>query len=150
MDRHEWVLKRNCSLTPRQTITAFAVLCALSFAVGVAFMFLHGTWVVLGFAVIEMSAIAMAFLHYARHATDHEHIALNRNCLLIEKFIAGRVLQVRLDTSRIRVTPPRNGREMIVLESRGVRVEVGRFVPEAMRRQVALELRSGLCRSSAA
>lgn len=144
MDRQEWLLKRNCSMTPRQTMKAFFVLCALSFAVGVIFMLLQGTWVVLGYAMVEMSAVALAFLHYARHATDHEYIALTGNCLLVEQLDAGVALQIWLDASRIHVMPPRNGRDMIVLESRGVKVEVGRFLTEKMRRQVAQELRSGL------
>ena len=107
-------------------------------------MLLHGTWIVLGYATVEMSAVALAFLHYARHATDHEYIALTGNCLLVEQLDAGVALQIWLDASRIRVMPPRNGRDMIVLESRGVKVEVGRFLTEKMRRQVAQELRSGL------
>lgn len=144
MDRREWLLKRNCSLTPRQTLAAFIALCASAFAVGVAFMLLHGTWIVLGFATIEIFAVGVAFLHYARHATDREHIALTGNCLLVEQFNAGTVLQTRLDAGRIQVVPPRNGREMIVLEARGTRIEVGRFVTEAVRRQVALELRRDL------
>ena len=37
MDRQEWLLKRNCSMTPSQTMKAFVMLCALSFAVGVIF-----------------------------------------------------------------------------------------------------------------
>lgn len=144
MDRREWLLKRNCSLTPRQTFAVFAVLCASACAVGVAFMLLHGTWIVLGFAAVEISAIGAAFLHYARHATDHEHIALKDNCLLIEQFSAGAVLQIWLDASRIHVEPPHHARDMIVLEARGIRVEVGRFATDEMRRQVAQELRRGL------
>jgi uncharacterized membrane protein len=35
-------------------------------------------------------------------------------------------------------------RALITLESRGVRIEVGRFVNEAKRRQVARELRQAL------
>lgn len=150
MNRNEWLLRRNCSLTPFQTMMAFAVLCVSSFGVATTFMLLHGTWVVLAFAVVEMSAVATAFVQYARHATDHEHIALNGNCLLVEQFDAGLIRQIRLDASSIRVMPPRNGCDMIVLESRGIRVEVGRFINAAMRHRVAQEMRSGLscCRAA--
>ena len=141
VDSREWQLKRNCSLTPGQAIAAFAVLSASTLAVGVAFLVLHGTWIVLGFASAEISVIAAAFLHYARHATDREHIALAGNSLLIEQFDAGAVRQTRLDVYGIRITPPRHGRDMIVLEARGIKVEVGRFVTETTRRQIAGELR---------
>lgn len=144
MDRQEWLLKRNCSLTPCQTMMAFAVLCALPFGTGLVIMLLHGTWIVLGFATVEMTAVAIAFLHYAQHATDREYIALDDGCLLIEQFSAGAVRQIRLDPCWIRVTSPRHGHDMIALEARGVRVEVGRFVTEQKRRQIAQELRQGL------
>lgn len=144
MAQCEWLLRRNCSLTPRQTIKAFVLLCALSFAVGAAFTLAHGTWLVLAFSALEILAVAAAFLQYARHATDREHIALRGNCLLVEQFHAGCMRQTSLDASRLRVTPPRKGGDMIVLESPVARVEVGRFVSDAVRRQVARELQFGL------
>lgn len=145
MDRQEWLLKRNCSLTPCQAMTAFAVLCVLPFGIALAVMLLHGTWIVLGFALLEMTMIVLAFLHYARHAMDREYIVLDDACLLIEQFNAGVVRQIRLDPCRIRVTSPRHGHDMIALEARGIKVEVGRFVTEQKRRQIAQELRQGLC-----
>ncbi|HYD81900.1 MAG TPA: DUF2244 domain-containing protein [Paucimonas sp.] len=142
--RREWLLKRNCSLTPRQTMWAFAVLCALSFGVALAFLLLLGTWIVVVFAIVEMAGVGAAFLHYARHAVDCEHIALADGCLLVEQFSAGTVRQTRLDPCWIRVIPPRHGSDMITLEARGVRVEIGRFATEPQRCRMALELRQGL------
>jgi uncharacterized membrane protein len=144
MDAQEWLLRRNCSLTPRQTITALIVLCALPFAVGMMFLLLHGIWIVLGFATAEISAAAAAFLHYARHATDREHIALADGYLLVEQFSAGMVRQIRLDPCWTRVTPPRHMRDMVMLEARDVRIEVGRFLTRDKRLLLAQELRQGL------
>jgi uncharacterized membrane protein len=144
MARQEWLLKRNCSLTPCQTLGAFAVLCVLPFGVALAVMLVHGTWIVLDFAIVEMSLVGLAFLHYARHASDREHIVLDDDGLLIEQFNADRVRKIHLDAHWLRVTSPRNGRDMISLEARGMRVEVGRFVPDQTRRRIAEELRHGL------
>lgn len=144
MDRQEWLLKRNCSLTPCQTMMAFAVLCMLSFGIALVVMLVLGTWIVLGFATVEMTSVALALLHYARHATDHEHIVLDDGCLLIEQFSAGTLRQTRLDTCWIRVASPPHGHGMIALEARDIRVEVGRFATEQRRRQIAQELRQGL------
>ena len=144
MARQEWLLKRNCSLTPRQTMAAFAVLCALSFGIALAFLLLHGTWIVFAFAIVEMTAVAVAFLHYARHATDREHIALADGCLLVEQFSADVVRQTRLDACWTRISQSRHGHGMIALEARGIKVEVGRFATEEKRRQIAQELRRGL------
>jgi uncharacterized membrane protein len=146
--RHEWQLKRNCSLTPSQAMTALAILCGMTFAVGMAFMLIHGAWVILGFSGVEMLAAIAAFLCYARHATDGEHIAVADDCLLVEKVSAGSTRQLRLDPHVVRVSLPRSRRDMIVLEARGIRVEIGRYVNESVRRQVAQELRRDLASRS--
>jgi uncharacterized membrane protein len=143
-------LQRNCSLTPRQVAQAYAVLCTVSLAVAVAF-FLHGVWIVLAFSLLELACVGLALLLYARHALDRERIALTASCLLVECVQADVRSQARLDPLWTRVLPPSEGmfragarRGLITLESRGVRVEVGRFVNDAKRRQVARELRQAL------
>lgn len=145
--KHEWLLKRNCSMSPRQAAAAYGFLCLFTYAIAAGFA-LNGLWVVLAWAVLESAAVALALLHYARHATDREHIALSDGCLLVERIEAGGVARVRLDPYWTRIAPPTRERRLIVLESRGVRVEVGGFVSEEVRRRVALELREGLADAS--
>ena len=146
--KREWVLQRNCSLSPRQLGFAYALLCCGAFGIALLFA-LAGIWIVFAFALLEMAAVALALLHYARHALDGEHIALSDGCLLVERVQAGRTWQVRLDPrwTRIALPEPRR-RSLIELESRGVKVQVGSFVNEAVRRQVAQELRRELRTSS--
>jgi len=142
--KREWFLKRNCSLTPRQLAYAYLVLCAGAFGIALVFA-LQGIWHVFAFALFEMAGIAVALLHYARHALDHEHIALTERCLLIERVRAGRTEKVRLDPHWTRVALPDSRRQpLIALESRGVKVEIGGFVTDAIRQQVAQELRREL------
>jgi uncharacterized membrane protein len=143
MDTQEWLLKRNCSLTPRQLGRAYAVLALLSFTVAASFMLL-GAWQILLFTVLEMSAVALAFLVYARHATDHEHIVLSADCLLVEQVKASEVRLVRLDPAFTRVGIPRSPQDLISLEEHAVRIEVGGLVTAARRLQVARELRARL------
>lgn len=145
--RHDWLLKRNCSLTPRQLGIAYAVLCVLSFSVAAIFT-VRGAWYVLVFSCLEMSAVALAFLYYARHATDHEHIALIDGTLLVEKIEAGQIHQTRLDPYWTRIALPADTCSLINLESKGVKIEVGRFVPAAKRRKVAQEIRMALYEGS--
>lgn len=147
VNKHEWLLKRNCSLSPRQLGVAYAVLCVISFSVALMFTLL-GAWYVLAFSVFEMAAVALAFLHYARHATDHEHIALDDGCLLVERIEAGKVRQTRLDPHWTRIALPNRTQDLINLEAKGVKIEVGRHVTAAKRRQVAQELRQELRRGS--
>lgn len=144
---HEWLLKRNCSLSPCQAVRAYGTLCAVVLAVGLVFT-LRGAWFVFAFALVEVLAVMVALRHYARHATDQEHIALSDGCLLIERIEAGHLKQVRLDPCWTRIVLPERKRTLIQLESRGVKVEIGEFVSEEARRKVAQELRQELRASS--
>jgi uncharacterized membrane protein len=146
----EWTLQRNCSMSPRQVALAYAVLCAFSLTVSLALLVLHGIWVVLAFSLLELALVGLALVVYARHALDREHILLGETCLLVECVQAGRCQQARLDPLWTRVlAPDERRRPLIRLESRGVKVEIGRFVGEARRRQVERELRQALRSMSA-
>ena len=144
----QWTLQRNCAMSPRQVALAYAVLCAGSLAVSLAVFLLHGIWVVFAFSLLELALVGLALLVYARHALDHEHIALSDACLLVECVEADRHQQARLDPLWTRVSMDNerdeHRRTLIRLESRGTKVEVGRFVTEARRRQVERELRQAL------
>lgn len=141
----EWTLQRNCALSPRQVGAAYAVLCVGSLVVSLVVLVLHGIWVVLAFSLFELALVGLAMLVYARHATDHEHITLSEACLLVDCVQADRHRQARLDPLWTRVSMDNERRRTLIrLESRGVRVEVGRFVTEARRRQVERELRQAL------
>ena len=139
----EWILKRNCSVTPRQMLLAYGALCGTSFAVACFFTW-HGAWYVMCFALLEMTAVGAAFLVFARHATDRERVALDRDCLLIEVIEAERARQFRLDPRRARIESPIAYHRLIAIEQHGTRVEVGRFLPALKRQQFARELRSAL------
>jgi uncharacterized membrane protein len=137
------MLKRNCSLSPRQLLAAYAAICCASFAVAILCAW-HGAWYVLAFAVLEMAAVALAFVHYGRHATDHEHIVLDQDGLLVERVEAGLRHAVRLDPYGTRIVAPRQYDDLISLRGHGMAVEVGRYATQAIRRQVARELASAL------
>jgi uncharacterized membrane protein len=146
MDKREWLLKRNCSLSPRQFVISYVVLCLMTSMVTAHFVW-HGAWIVLLFALLELSAVALAFLHYARHALDHEHIALADGCLLVEQVEAGRTRQIRLDPCRTRISAPQRPQDLICLQANGMHIEVGRFVTAPKRSQLAQELQRNLSSS---
>lgn len=139
----EWILKRNCSITPRQMLLAYGALCSVSFAVACFFTW-HGAWYVMCFALLEMTAVGAAFLLFARHATDRERVALGHGCLLIEVIEAEQARQFRLDPRRARIEAPAAYHRLIAIEQHGTRVEVGRFLTALKRQQFARELRSAL------
>lgn len=141
--QHEWFLKRNCSMSPRQVAIGYGSLCLLMFMIASVFA-LRGMWLVLAFAALETCGLGAALIHYSRHALDHEHIALSEGCLLVERIEGGACEQVMLDPYWTRISPPGPRQRLIQIESRGVRLEVGVFVSEDMRRRVADELRAQL------
>ena len=134
-------------MSPRQVGIVYGLLCCGVIGVGLAFA-IQGIWLVFGFAMLELGAIAWALAHYARHATDHEHIALTEGCLLVERVEAGEHEVIRLDPCWTRIALPTRRRSLIALESRGVRVEIGSFVSEEIRKTVARELQRELRVSS--
>ncbi len=143
MVTREWVLSRNCSLSPRQLGSAYAVLCCMSLIVATVFT-LSGAWLILVFAILELFAVGLAFLLYARHATDREHIALADDCLLVELVQVEQVERYRLNPRWTRVESPVKRSDLIGLEANGTRVEVGRFLTEWKRREFARELKRAL------
>lgn len=143
MHKREWTLRRNSSLAPRQLAVAYGVLLLFSLLVATGFA-LRGYWWVPLFSLLEMSAVTWAWLYYARHAADYEHIALIDDCLLVEQVRAGHARQTQLDPYWTRIVPPRRGHDLIRLESKDITISVGRFASEERRRQVAQELQQQL------
>lgn len=144
MDRREWIMKRNCSLTPRQALMVYLLLCSATLGIALVFT-LRGAWMVLAFALVESAAVGAAMLHYARHALDQERIRLLEDALLVERRDGSRSILVRLDPHHTRVSLADPGaRTLIHLESRGERVDVGRHLTPSARQQVARELRTAL------
>jgi uncharacterized membrane protein len=144
MDRHEWIMKRNCSLTPRQALQVYALLCSATLGIALVFTW-RGAWMVLAFALVESAAVGAALLHYARHALDQERIRLGDGALLVERRDGSRTTRVELDPQHTRVLLPDLGaRTLIELESRGERVDVGRYLTPPARQEVVHQLRHAL------
>ncbi len=140
-----WQLKRNCSATPQQMIGFYASLTVLSLVIG-TFFWVQGATLVMPFAWLELAAVAVALLLYARHATDRETICLQRGRLIVE-LVSGRVTErAEFVPSWVRVEPAHGGRSLVELSGQGQRICVGRFVRPELRRQLADELRWALRR----
>jgi uncharacterized membrane protein len=132
-ERNRWIIKRNCSASPRLLALVFGSMLALSLAFGLAFA-AAGLWVVLPFVGLELAALALAFFCYGRHAADFE---------------AARSTTVRLTRPWARVELEQGaaglrGRVRVFLAARGERVEVGRLLAEDRRVALARELRQAL------
>ena len=70
-----WMLSRNCALSPRQVGAFYLSLVTATGVIAIVFL-LRGAWMILPFSIVEMTALGIALLVYARHAVDCERVSL--------------------------------------------------------------------------
>ena len=138
-----WFLKRNCSVTPAQLGWLYASLCVVSLAIG-GFFWFRGATLIMPFAGAELVLVGVAFLAYARHATDGEKISLEGAQLVVELENAGRLERAEFNRDWVRIEPKTGDRSLIEVSGQGRSVEVGRYVRPELRPALARELRMAL------
>lgn len=139
----EWRLRRNCSITPSQLGLLYASLCVL--ALGVAgFFWTQGATLVLPFAVLELLAVGVAFLVYARHAADGECVRLMERTLVIEQETAGRLQRREFAREWVQVESARGAPNLIEVRGGGQSVHIGRYLRAELRPALAREIRQAL------
>ncbi|NNU44408.1 DUF2244 domain-containing protein [Ramlibacter montanisoli] len=138
-----WFLGRNCSVTPVQLGWLYASLCVVTLGIGTFFWF-QGAVMILPFAWLELVAVGAAFVAYARHAADREHIQLQGRRLVVETENAGRLERAEFDRERVRVEPVVDGHSLIEVSGQGRRMSVGRYLRPELRPELARELRRAL------
>ena len=80
----QWLLRRNCALTPTQLAVCFAAVGVVSLLIATAFAVM-GAWLVIPFAGIELLALGVAFLVHARHAGDYERIVVRADRQVVDE-----------------------------------------------------------------
>ena len=138
-----WFLQRNCSVTPVQLAWLYVSLCVVSLGIG-TFFWWQGATLVLPFAGLELVAVGVAFVVYARHAADGETISIQGRQLVVELESAGRLERAEFDRDWVRVEPSAADRSLIEVSGRGRSVTVGRYVRPELRPALAQEIRRAL------
>ena len=144
-----WLLRRNCALSPRQVLQFYLTLLAISFLIATGFA-VFGAWMVLPFAGLEMAAVGIALLIYARHSTDHERVVLDTRGLVVEAVTAGRRSITSMNPHWVRVavergaTAAKTAGDAVFLMERGRRVAIGRYISGDQRKIFASELKRAL------
>ena len=139
----EWLLKRNCSLSPKQLLAVYASLCVISLGIA-TYCWWNGATLVMPFAWVELLVVGAALLFYARHATDRERIALQPGRLTVEHLSGGHVERAEFLPERVRIEPRDDDRSLIELSGQGRMIAVGRYVRPELRRALAEEFRVAL------
>lgn len=146
-----WLIKRNCSASPRQLAVVFGSLVAVSFVFGVGFA-AFGLWMVLPFVGIELIAVAAAFFCYGWHAADFERIAVAADNLLVEHAVGARKCQWQFDPRQTHVRVESRGRRWgrhvhVFLTAPGATLELGQYLLDHRRLQLGREITSSLMRA---
>jgi len=139
----EWQLKRNCSMAPMQLLGTYVALCIVSLGIA-AFFWAQGARLVMPFACLEILVVGACMWVYARHAADHESIALLPGRLSVAHASGQRVTRVEFEPRWVRVESVTVDRSLIELSGQGRRIAVGRFLRPERRAQLAGELRHAL------
>ncbi len=134
-------LAPRCSLTPRQAAQFFAFTCAGAFALALFFT-VRGFWPVLPFAGLEMAVLGFALTTSLRQRHKRQTILVGEDEVRIESVgIRGcrsevvfprHWAQVKLRAAIVRSHPSR-----LTIESMGRACEVGQFLTEEDRQDLA-------------
>jgi uncharacterized membrane protein len=139
----KWSLRRNCCIAPARLAVVYGLLCLLSLGIGV-FFWMQGATMVLPFAFLELLLVGVAFVVYARHATDGESIQIEGVTVVVERECAGRFERAEFERRWVRVEPVRSDGSLIELSGKGQRVQIGRYVRPELRSALAQEIRFAL------
>ncbi len=139
----QWLIKRNCSVTPVQLVRLYISLCVVS--LGIAGLFwMQGARMIMPFAWLELLAVGTAFVVYARHARDGEKITLHGPRLVVELENGGRTERAEFARDWVRVEPRSGDGSLIEVSGQGRTVVVGRHLRPELRPALAREIRFAL------
>jgi uncharacterized membrane protein len=136
-------LRRNVSLTPRQLLLAYLLLCVVSLVVATGFWW-HGVALVGVFTGLELLGVGLALLVVARHAGDREIVTLTERELSVERRIGPGVEHLSFRAEWVRVEPVAGDGSLVELSGEGRSVRIGRHVRPELRVELAQELRRAL------
>lgn len=133
-----WDLRRNCALRPGQLVIALVALCLPCLLVALGFWWAGVPWV-LPFAGVEVAAVVLALVHYARHARDGEWIAVDGDQVVWQRVRGQTVENGRADMCGLRVKEGREQGAAVELLARGRPLEFGRHAAPMVRDRFAAE-----------
>ena len=136
-------LAPHCSLSVHGALLFFASVCFTTFGVAAVATWM-GYWPVLPFAGAEMVLLGWALKTNMARRFEREHIEVTEREVIIE-FAKGTPRRVVFPRhwARVKIRRPKSPlhRGQLVIESHGRAYEVGKFLSEEERHQLAAELK---------
>lgn len=142
----QWVLQRNCSITPRQLMAVYLSLCLLAAVISAGFWW-QGAPLVMAFASVELLLVGVALLAYARHAGDREVLTLAGRSLAVEQNHGSRFARADFQAEWLKVEPVAGQGSLVELSAHGQSIRVGRLLRPEARNAFAQELRRAVRRA---
>ena len=140
---HHFDLAPHCSLSACGAALFFASVCVPTFGIAGAATVL-GYWPILPFAGAEIALLAWALKTNMARRFEHEHIEVTESEVVIEQSrgTPRRIVFPR-HWSQVKIRRPKSPlhRGQLVIESHGRSHEVGKFLTEEERRQLAAQLK---------
>ena len=148
-DGYRFVLSPNCSISWRELVLFYLLTCVIALAVGLFFT-LQGLWLVLPFSGLEMLALGAGLYLTSRKVHRKEVIILDQNRTRIEKGVLRADQFWEFETSWLRLIDEQsetlNPRRKLALGSHGEFVEVGDFLDNSEKDELAFQLKDCIIR----
>jgi len=141
-DAH-WLLKRNCSLSPRDLCIVLGSLGLVSVLIAGAFWWL-GAPMVLPFACIELACLVVAVVVFARRSGDHELLWIAHGRFHVKLAVGQNTEEHAFLARSVRVRHGHDVHGLIELSADGRRVLVGRHLSPHRRSALAESMRGAL------
>ena len=143
----KFVIRPNRSLSWTQTKIVYGVFAATCLIVAIAFTFM-GFWPVLPFAGAEVVVLGLGFYLCALGGRDTEVIRIKDDSIEIEKGRRSlrKVCEFKRSWAQIALLPPsiRWYPSRLVIRSHGKQVQLGAFLTDGEREQLACELKRAI------
>jgi uncharacterized membrane protein len=120
-------IQPNCSLTPRELLTALGLIVGVSISIGTLFWFIGVPWI-LPFALLETILIAIAFIIHAKSLSDFDEITLHDGTLIVRQERKGQILEHRFKRGFFCVSMMQQGSAPIRIDESGRRVQIGEWL----------------------
>jgi uncharacterized membrane protein len=135
-----WLMKRNCSFSPKQVGLFYLSIVCFSLLVA-GYFYLIGVWMILIFTSIEILAITIALYVYSRHALDYEKITIVGKQLLFERSWGGKLQQHEFNTIWTKLVRSDATGKDLILKTSSKEVPIGFFISANHQEQFENELK---------
>ncbi len=138
----KFISKPNNSLPVASMARLVMFLAIVPIGIAIAFA-LAGIWMVLPFTLIELSALAYAFYFFSCHVDDYECISISDDRLVVERKSNRHVSKTEFNAywPQVVLQDAPKGIKQLWLRSHGASVEIGRYMNNPQRINLAQQLK---------